>query len=136
MALAQEVANDEVSKWLDSKKISQAKRQNKLSGNIEILANAIADGSLVMNADDFTLEQTLKFPLQADGQPEVSKLKFKNRLKVGSIQNGMTGNKPGDMIANVNTVISALVSQPKELVKLLDTEDYEVASNIAFFFMI
>ncbi|HTH58231.1 MAG TPA: phage tail assembly protein [Cyclobacteriaceae bacterium] len=136
MAVSLEVASAEVSKWLDSKKISQAKRENKLAGNIEILTNAIADGSLVMNPDDFTFEQTLKFPLQADGQPEVPKLKFKNRLKVGSIQNGMAGNRPGDMIANVNTVIAALVSLPKELVKLLDTEDYEVASNIAFFFMI
>lgn len=129
--IAKEVAEKEITDWLDFKKVSEAKRDT-YKDNIETLTNAISEGLLTRSTDN-QLVQVLKF--EVGEEKKVNELSFKPRLMISEIHTSMKGEKSTDADARVLGYISALTGQPKGIIKKLDTEDYAVGQAIALFFM-
>lgn len=126
-----EVAEQEVQSWLDYKKVSDSRREEKAE-QIKALVNAIADGQVILN-EDYTLTQVLLSEVGVE--VKIKELTFKARLSGAQIQTYLQGVKPTDIDGRLYGYIAALTGQPKEVVRNLDTEDLTVAQNIAFFFL-
>jgi hypothetical protein len=129
--VAREVAEQEIEKWLDYKKVSPKKRES-LADHIDTLIDTVCDGYLVLN-DDHSLTLQLKFPIESETQ--TSDLNFKPRIKVNTVYNHMQGVKAGDGDGRLFANVAALTSKPKELIKALETEDYSICQAIAVFFL-
>lgn len=129
--VALEVAEGEVTKWLDFKKISQAKREaNKES--IDTLIGYVCEGVLSITEDSKIVHQ-LMFPL--DKEQKLEKLEYKPRIHAGAIQRHLQGVKGNDVDGRLTAYAAGIAGQPKEIIKALDTEDYSIAMSVAVFFM-
>ena len=132
--VTRKVAELEVTKWLDHKKVKDRKREN-LQDQIDIMVGAIIDGSLVLDQDCKFTHQ-LSFPIEnAKGEVTVRSLTYKPRLSVIEINAKMKGVKPTDADARVVGYISALTGQPSAVLTSLDTEDNSLAQAFATFFL-
>lgn len=129
--VSSEIAKEEVLKWLDHKKVSQSKRES-FADNLKALEEAIVEGSLVLN-ENFEFIQELKFPIGEEVQ--TSTLTYKPRLKESTLSVHMNGVKIGDFDGRLYATVAALTGKPRDLIKALDTEDYSIGKNIAFFFI-
>lgn len=121
----------EINEWLEFKKIGDKKREDA-SEQIEVLVNAIVEGVLTIT-DEKKIVHALKFPL--DGELLISKLEYKPRLRVADIHTHMNGVKGSDADGRVRAYVTALTSQPQNIIKALDTEDYSIAQSVAVFFL-
>ncbi len=131
MKVNPEIAKEEVLKWLEFKKVSQSKRDS-LADNIKAIEEAIAEGCLVLN-EQCELVQQLKFPIESE--ISTSTLTYKPRLKESTLAVHMTGVKITDFDSRIYATVAALTGKPRDLIKSLDTEDYSIGKNIAFFFI-
>lgn len=129
--LPKDVAEQEVIKWLDYKKVTESRREEKAE-QIKALTNAISDGQVILN-EDYTLQQVLLSEVGLE--VKIKELKYKARLSGAQIQAHLQGVKPNDIDGRLYGYIAALTSQPKEIIRNLDTEDLYVAQTIAFFFL-
>ncbi len=126
-----DVAEEEINKWLDCKRVN-AKKRESYEDYIETLINAIADGFLTLSEDN-ALVQKLRFPLE--NESPLSELSYKPRLKVSTIHTHLNGVKSSDADGRICAYVAALTSKPKDVIKGLDTEDYSIAQAIAAFFL-
>jgi hypothetical protein len=131
MKVSLEISEKEVNEWLDYKKITQQKRDVQ-EASIKTLINSVAEGSLSLN-DDKTFVHELLFPVGKEAT--IKKFEYKPRVNTGLIQKHMEGSKSTDFDARICATIAALTVNTKEVVKMLDTEDYSIASSIAIFFL-
>lgn len=129
--ITREIAESEVNKWLDYKKVSKQKRI-LYKDQTEKLINAVMDGNLVLLSDS-RFSQKLIFPIGEE--LIVSEFNYKARLKVGLMEEHVKSMKNNDMISVTRAYLCALSNQPKEIINEIDTEDYSIASAIAVFFM-
>lgn len=129
-AVAIEEAQKEVTDWLDYKKVSESKRET-YKDNIDALAGFVSEGVLSLQENVFT--HTLKFAVGEGGT--ITKLEYKPRLSMKTVNEQLQGVKATDADARIVAYIAALTGQPKNVIKLLDTEDYAVAQAIAVFFV-
>lgn len=130
--VAREAAEKEINSWLDYKKVSASKRES-YKDQIDLLIDAMIEGSLQLNEDTKVLTQVLSEPLGKDGA--VKSLDYKPRLKVSSVHNHMKGVKATDADGRVLAHVCALTSTVSELIKDMYTEDYSVSQAIALFFL-
>ena len=132
--VTRKVAESEVNKWLDHKKVKDKKREN-LQDQIDVMVDAIIDGSLVLD-QDFKFTHTLSFPIKnANGEITVKSLTYKPRLSVKEINSRMKGVKANDADARVVGYIAALTDQPAAVLTSLDTEDNSLSQAFATFFL-
>ncbi len=132
--VTRKVAELEVTKWLDYKKVKDKKREN-LQDQIDIMVDAIIDGSLVLD-QDFKFTHTLSFPIEnANGEVTVKSLTYKPRLSVQEITSRMKGIKSNDPDARVVGYVAALTDKPRAVLTDLDTEDNAIAQAFALFFL-
>lgn len=125
--IPREQAEKEINDWLDYKRKSASNRE-KLVESISALVDAVMDGDLVFN-EDKTITQILRFPIEdKDGNAVMKKLEYKARLKAETLQQHSQGTKAGDDYGRVNAHIAALTSNPKDVVKKMDVDDYGIAS--------
>jgi len=122
------VAQNEMNKWLDFKKI-KAKKREGLAESIEEVIDSIEDGTLRLD-EDKKLIQDLSFPLEG-----VSELVFKPRIQAVDINAALKGIKMNDNNGRVIAYISALTGRPKTLISKLDTEDMSIGNTLAVFFI-
>lgn len=127
--VAKEVAELEINKWLDYKRVKDKKRE-AYKDAIETLIDAVSEGYLVVN-EDFTLTHSLAFPVGAEGA--FKELVYKPRIDVATIQKYANGAIGGD--ARVLATIAALSGQATTIISKMDTEDYGIASSVAIFFL-
>jgi hypothetical protein len=128
-----EQATEEITKWLDYKKIEEDERETQAE-NITKLAKAISRGTLTMD-DDFNLVQVLKFPVEdSRGNPVLTKLTYKPRLSVQARDAQMQGIKASDGDARILAFYAALTGVAKALIAKLDTVDYSIGYAIVVFF--
>lgn len=130
--ISREIAEAEINSWLDYKKINEKKRNN-YKDNIESLIDAVSEGVLSVNPETKELIHVLSFPIGEE--MKVNKLEYKPRLTVGAVQSHLNGVKATDADGRIIAYVAALTSQPKELIKKMDTEDNSVAQSIAIFFL-
>lgn len=129
-----EIAQKEVQKWLDFKKVDEEKIEDN-KDNILTLAKAVSSGSLSLDSDHNFIHE-LKFPItDSDGNVVESKMKFKPRLKVGDLQTKTQNVKSNDTFALITAYISALTDLNSGIIKQMDSEDYKVAQGIVIFFL-
>lgn len=131
-AVSIEIAIKEVTEWLDYKKVSESKRIERKK-EIETLASAISEGSLVLNKDDKTFLQHLKLPFGKDDS--VKELNYKSRIPIDLIHMRLRNVKSDDADGRLLCHVSALTGQSLELLRKMDTEDYALAQAIAYFFL-
>lgn len=124
-------AQKEVESWLDFKKVGEKKRESQ-EAQISALVDAIVEGDLVLN-EDFTFVQTLKFP--TSGEMPIKEFSFKPRLKLMEIHSQLEGVKASDADGRILAYAAALTGKAKQIIRSLDTEDYNVVQAIAIFFL-
>lgn len=129
--VTREIAQQDIDRWLDFKKVGQSKREKK-SEEIDNLVDSVADGYLVVN-DDYTLKHILKFPLE--GGIPVKELIYQTRLEAVKIKSRMQNLKAGDGHGVLMGYICALTDQAAGIIGKLDTEDYNIAGCIVVFFV-
>jgi hypothetical protein len=126
-----ETATREVESWLDFKKVG-AKRRETYKENIDTLVSSIEEGVLSLSENKEFIHE-LKFAL--NGEVPISTLKYKPRITVESVQMHMQGVKSSDLQGMICAYVAALTTQPKGVIKHLDTEDQSIAQSIAIFFL-
>lgn len=129
--VSKEVAEKEVSSWLDYKKISDKKKEG-FKENIESMVDAICDGVLTLEAD-FTLTHHLKFPIESE--VKTTELKYKPRLKMVDVHKQLAGVEAKNVDGRVVAYIAALTDKPKRVITELESEDYGIAQSVAVFFL-
>lgn len=129
--VSREQAKQEVESWLDFKKIGEKKRESQ-EAQIESLVDAVAEGDLVLK-EDKTFVQVLKFPTQGD--IPIKELEYKPRLSMMNIHSQLEGVKSSDGDGRVLAYVAALTGKAKQIIRNLDSEDYNVSQAIAIFFL-
>ncbi len=131
-AVSIEIAEKDVNSWLNYKKLSDAKKEDKKDA-IKKLVALIADGKLTLDPETFILKQELCW--EVGETLKVGKLEYKPRINVGELQMNLRGvDVMEDMTGYMVAYGAALTGQPKNIIKLLDTEDFTVVQTIAGFF--
>lgn len=126
-----DIAREEVTKWLDYKKVG-AKKREEYKDNIDALVDGIYEGILTLTPD-MLFVHNLKFPI-GEGE-SIKELRYKPRIKQLDIANMMKGIKAGDTSAQVRAYVCAVTGQPANIIAQLDTEDFSVSQSIGVFFI-
>ncbi len=127
--ISEEQARKEVESWLDFRKVPDNKRKININSTNN-LVKGIMEGFLVLDPEDFTFKQTLKFPIG-----DVKVLVYKPRLTMGEVAEKLIGVNPLDSIGNTIAYTAALTGQPTGIIKKIDTEDFTLIDHLSFFFM-
>lgn len=130
--IAFEIAKQEVDKWLSEIDYTIDPEDQSEVSSLKTITNAICDGVLILN-DDCSFTQNLKQPIGKE--IIINSFKYKTRLTTGEIQEGVSGTKGSDVDGRFIGFISKLTSQPKAIVKAMDSRDYKIGMSIAVFFM-
>ena len=124
-------AKNEITAWLDEKKVSQKKRE-ALASMTDNLIDAVQDGILVRNNDN-TLTQRLVF---GNEDSSFNQLTYKARISAADLQPHKRIVKGDSFDDNILRTILALTGQPIGIINGLDTStDKPLADSIAVFFM-
>lgn len=123
-----EIAKADVERWLDYKKLTQKKRDEK-ADMIETLTDLVSSGDITID-EECNIKHNLLFPVG-----EVKVLTYKPRLKAEAISVHLKGVSSDDMTGMIAAYAAALTVQPKSVIKDLDTEDFSIARAIAIFFI-
>ena len=131
--VSQEQAELEIQNWLDKKKISESKRESSKE-SIKSLIEAVTDGVLVID-DENRIHHELKFPIQKDVDVATRELVYKPRLAVRDIHQHLHGVKSDAGDQRLLAYVVALTGKAKGIIQAMDSEDYAIATSIAFFFI-
>lgn len=127
-------AEEEVSAWLDSKKIKPKERE-KNEAFINTLVEAVTYGILTIDDDTKVITQNLEFPLSnTDKVVTLSSLRYNPRADTGSLH-GKTANIKGIGMAVYVAYASALTGELVATLNKLDSEDFKVLQAITAFFL-
>ena len=130
--VTREIAEAEITGWLDKKKImSQQREENKSS--IDTLIEAIAEGVLTLDPDTNIFTHKLLFP--TDGEMPVTELTYKPRLNDNMLRQYLSGVKPADVDGRILAYMAALTGKAKGILSALDTADKRIATSIVLFFL-
>jgi hypothetical protein len=129
--ISREIAEAEVKKWLDKKKVFQTTRE-AYEPHSNLLADAICEGALIYNEDEGTWKHNLLFPLDSGKITELNYIARLNDIVLRPYLKGVAGDDPD---ARVNAHIAALTNTAKGIIAGLDSADKKIASAIAIFFL-
>ena len=130
-----ESATLEFNKWLDYKRVKQARREEKEAFG-EAIISSIMDGDLIINEKTFIMTYKLLFPiLDNKGNEYLSELKFNPRVKVKELNIKLKAVKVED--ADGRLLAHAASSCDKNVgeLALIDTEDNDIVKSIAGYFL-
>lgn len=130
--VAREVAAKEIGSWLDYKRVKDRKRE-LYKDSIDVLVDAVCDGDLVVDSENFTLTQKLAFG--TGGDEPVEELVFKPRIRLKDVRPHLQGVKADDADGRVVAYIAALTGQHKNVISALDTVESSIAQSIVVFFL-
>jgi len=132
--VTREVAEKDINRWLDYRRIRKKKREKNEDG-INELIELVEDGIISVDEDcNITLE--LQQPIKnATGSTAVQNLVFKPRLKQQEVSKHLKG-AGTDVDARVSAYIAAATEQSKGVLSKLDVSDYNIAQSIALFFLV
>lgn len=130
--VTEEIAEQDVNRWLDTKKFSKDKRQS-MKETIKEMVGFVKEGNLIIS-DDGKITQVLNFEIGEEDK--VTEFQYQNRISVDDIHKRMTGSqvKAGDADGRIRVYVAALTKRPYALIGQLDSTDWSVASTIASFF--
>lgn len=122
----------DVERWLDYKKVGDAKREDN-SAAIDGIVAGVMDGDLVISEQGHEITHALRFPIGNSGA--VKELTYKARLSIKERNKKLKGTKATDTGEYLVALIAALASDNKAVIEELDTEDHNIAQNVALFFI-
>lgn len=125
------IAEEEVLAWLDYKKVSPKRREEK-KDSIEKLIEYIQDGIISIDPETFVIKQNLLFQIEKSG---IRELNWKPFGQVGKFQINMKGVDSTDFTGNCIAHACAQCDQSKSIINALDSEDAAVMKVIATFFI-
>lgn len=129
--VSREVAEKEIDKWLDAKKVFESDREAQ-KGSIETLVDAIVNGVLIID-EELVITHKLMFP--AEGDKAVTEIKYKKRLMERDTRKPLTGVSPQDIDGRMVAFIQALTGESKGVIGAMDTADMRIAKSIVVFFL-
>ncbi len=126
--MTREMAEAEISEWLDFKRIRQDKRSD-MADNIDVLVEAMMYGELKKDGQELT--QTLIEPI---GQ--TTELTYQPRVKQKAVNIVQTKNKVKTTEAHalMACYVAAITGKSYGVVSSMVTEDWRVAQAIVLFF--
>lgn len=128
-AVSFEVAESEVKRWLDEKKVS-SRRRDAMIGMQENIIEAIQDGLITID-DECVITQKLKFP---DGVG-ANELRWKTRISSIDLEGPKRVVKGDAWDDNMTRTIMAATGCVANTARKLDsTTDRQLAESIAIFF--
>ncbi len=131
-SVSREVAEAEVTAWLDKKKVLQGTRE-RYKDFTDNLIDAVAEGVLSLDPDTNKFLHKLLFPF--GDQIKVESLTYEARLNDKTLQQWMRGVKNDDSEGRMIGVVAALTKTARELLYQMDTADKKIAMSIAIFFV-
>lgn len=128
--IVREVAEPEVNKWLDLKKIPTTTRKAHQK-NFDNIVNAVMHDAISFD-EKGVITHKLNFPIEdKDGNPVCSEFKYKLRLTVDEIQACLSAGGDtqiyGAALTSANPIPAAYFGK-------LDTTDLSILSSIVVFF--
>lgn len=132
--LSEEKAIEEVTAWLDYKRIKQKTRDDN-EEIITSLQHAFMQGDLELDSKTFELTQKLNFTLGNENS-DVDKLVYKPRSNDKMLIPYMKGVKVGDVEGKITALTCALTKVPKALILEMDSTDKVLSNNICTFFFL
>lgn len=128
-----DVATGEVHAWLDYKRIP-ANRRESLQSMIDNLANALAEGNVVINEKQQIVHKLI-FELEGE-TGGIQELVYKSRLSDSDLEPYKRVLKGTDFDSTLKRTILALTGQPLGVINKLDSStDKGIAESIAVFFV-
>lgn len=124
-----EVAEEEITSWLDTKKIYETTRDNN-KDNIEILIEGLMRGDLTLSEKGEFTHNLLHPPNE-----EIRSLTYRSRLNDNMLIGPLTGVKSSDGEGRLLAHVSALTNVSKPILKGLDSADKKIYLAIAVFFL-
>jgi len=132
--VSNELAVNEMTRWLDYKKIKPAKRESNKE-QADLIVSCIEEGQIEID-EECNMKFNLNFPIHSDeGDVMLASMIFKPRLKVHEISAKMKGVKATDIDARMAAYISASAQINSGQVRNLDTEDFNVAQAVILYFL-
>ena len=134
-AVDPEVALQDVTDWLDKRKIFPGQRE-KGQDQIDILVEAVSQGILVINPEDNSIEHKLIWPLEnKEKVVTLASLKYSGRLNDNMMRPHTAGLKPGDSDGRLLAYIAGLTGVVRGVLVNLDSQDKRIAMAISIFFL-
>jgi hypothetical protein len=125
-----EQATEEVQNWLDYKGFEIEAEDDEMK-EVIALAKKVRSGDLVIN-EDRTITHKLRFPIGKD--EEIKEVTYQARIKAKDFEAKAKGAKTSSPLSFVHAKIAAIATLNTEIVRNMDTVDYNVAQSIAGFF--
>lgn len=126
------VARKDVERWLDFKKVGASKREDN-SAAIDGIVAAVMDGDMIISQEGHEITHVLRFPIGNNNA--IKELNYKARLSIKERNKKLKGTKATDTADYLVALIAALASENKAVIEELDTEDHNIAQNVALFFI-
>jgi hypothetical protein len=127
-----EIATEEVTKWLDKKKVYTSTRE-LYKDSVDTLIEAMVEGDLSLDTETFVFTHKLLMPLE--GELSITEFKYKHRMNDNMLKPHLNGVKPSDADGRLTALIAALTDQPKNIISKLDSADKKICTSIAIFFL-
>ena len=132
--VSEEVAKQEVEKWLEFKKLDQ-EDVDEIDDRKASLSRAIQKGYLSLDKE-CNFIQTLKFPIKSDsGEMMLDKLTYKPRLTMSDVEKRTKGLDMKNTFVVIRAYVSALTDVNSGLISKMDSSDNKIAQAIAIFFL-
>lgn len=126
-----EIALDEITKWLNQKKVFQSVRDQQKE-NIDLLVEAMMNGQLVRESDN-SLKYQLAIPLE--NEKPVREIRFAPRLNDRMLAPYLKGVSATDGDARLQAITAALTNEAKGIIASLDSVDKKICMAVAVFFI-
>jgi hypothetical protein len=124
--VAKEVAEKEVTAWMDYKKVKPSQRETR-KADISVLVEAVQYGLITIDpSNDFQIKQTLEHPI---AELATSELVYKSRANYFELQKSTAITKD-----SFTGTMMALTGKPLSTIQRLDSEDCKIGYAIALFF--
>lgn len=131
--VTKEVAENDVFAWLDHKKMSTKRREEKKEA-IESLVSYVQDGILSIDTESsFNIHQKLNFEI--GNEIKIKELIWKPFGNVGRVQLQMKNVDSSDFTGNAVAHCCAQTGQSKGIINAMDSEDAAIMKIISVFFM-
>lgn len=126
--VSRDVAEMDVNRWLDHKRIKASKREKNKEA-IDGIVESVMDGTFIID-DQCVIKHKLSFGL--GNEESIVELNYSPRLTVGRIGEYTRLAKTND--ERVRGYIAALSGVANGIISTMDAEDYSVAGNVVIFF--
>lgn len=129
-----EIAQRDLGKWLDNKKIPQKKREQHQDA-LDTIIDGLVSGSLIIG-EDCTIEHKLSFPLQDDhGNVVKASLTYKPRITIKALSLRLKNVAPSNVDGRLLAYAACITGNSPELLGNLDTVDQGLVYAIVSFFL-